>query len=243
MQSFNTYSYIPSVHTAKSSKYSSLIKEYNSIFEKTILKGQKELNPDEKNTLWEGIVEVSNYISSSFNYIIQTNYDKKSPKAKAVTAMFLRLGTMFGSVEYFYKIQPTLSDLAQNSVLYSLGLDTYKNNKAFIWNKEKPNAYTTLIKHATEVVFIQLCYDFLSTEIQAIEAITESPEDFIEIGVQDSLSALEMIEKAGLYKKIPRNIEQALIDYLENGESENMDAILPYLNVIYKKLHLKAKDR
>ena len=87
---------------------------------------------------------------------------------------------------------------------------------------------------------MQLCYDFLSTEIQAIDAISESPEDFIEIGVQDSLSAEEMIEKAGLTNRIPSSIEKAVIDYLDHGETENMKAIQPYLDVIYKRLHLRG---
>ena len=235
------YRFIPSIHTVEGTKYTYLVKEYHEIFEKTILLGQKELSDQEKIKLWNGIIQVSEYIALGFKYIIRTNYDKKTPKGKAVTAMFLRMCALFGSDEYYEKIESSLSDLAQNSILYSLGMDSYKNNKAFIWNKIKPNAYTTVIKHATEVVFMQLCFDFLSTEVQAIDTIAESPEDFIEIGIQDSLSAEEMIEKAGLNKRMPSAIEKAIINYLDHGETEDLRAIQPYLDIIYKRLHLNGE--
>jgi hypothetical protein len=234
------YSFVPSIHSVSGAKYAYLIKEYHAIFEKVILVGQKELSDKEKIELWNGIIQVSEYIACGFNYIVKTNYDKKTPKSKAVTAMFFRLCAIFGSSEYYEKIESVISDLAQNAVLYSLGMDSYKNNKAFVWKKDKTNGFSTIVKHATEVVFMQLCYDFLSTEIQAIDAISESPEDFIEIGVQDSLSAEEMIEKAGLTNRIPSSIEKAVIDYLDHGETENMKAIQPYLDVIYKRLHLRG---
>ena len=231
------YSFVPSIHSVPGTKYSYLIKEYHAIFEKVILVGQKELSEKEKIRLWNGIIQTSEYISYGFNYIVKTNYDKKTPKSKAVTAMFCRLCAIFGSSEYYDKIEATISDLAQNAVLYSLGMDSYKNNKAFIWNKEKPNGFSTIVKHATEVVFTQLCFDFFSSEIQAIDAISESPEDFIEIGIQESLSAEEMIQKAGLAGRIPSSIEKAVINYLDQGEAEDIKAIKPYLDVIYKRLH------
>ena len=239
MEYSGQYRFVPSIHSVKGTKYSYLVQTYHAIFEKTIDVGQKDLTDKEKQLLWEGIIQTSEYIAYGFNYIIHNNYDKKSQKSKIMSAMYCRLCALFGEDEYRYKIEHTILDIAQNSVLYSLGIDSYKNNKAFVWDKTKPNRYATIIKHATEVVFVHLCHDYFASEIKSIDAITESPEDFVEIGAQEALYADEIIEKAGLSKKMPRAIEEAVINYLDHGETDDIKAIQPYLDIIYKRLYQK----
>ncbi|MFL1706635.1 hypothetical protein ACHJH3_06465 [Campylobacter sp. MOP7] len=228
----NGYNYIPSYVFKEGSKYQQLISSYQPLFE-LYIKNKERFDKAKSEELWQGIYHCAEYVLGSFNFMIYNSYDTKTSQDKISTAMYNRLVAVHGN-DYINTIQPQLVELAEKAIFYSLGMDVYKNNKRFLW--QSSSKYRTLLKHAIEVVFKSLIFDFLKTQTVVLD--TYDLNDFCYCDEDaDVLSGIDIIRSSGLEKQIPKCILQKLLDFLDNGDTTHQDELMPYLQEIYYKIN------
>ena len=227
------YKYKPSYIVKEGSRYAHLNKTYHKLFEKYIASKGK-LTEDENLTLWNGILELSNYVVNSFYFLIFNDYSSKTNRDRVISAMYYRLSKAFGDDYIEGNLKESISSLAENSVLMSLGMMQYKKNLAFKWSSS--SKFPSIIKHTIEVVFKALVFDYLSQEVESVNASVDLYD--IEAGeyTTEDKTAEELVELSGV--TIPSIIKGLVIEFLDGGElsEKEMKNISPYLDLIGKNL-------
>ena len=189
------FNYKPSYIYSHGSKYKDLTNEYEDLFLDFIINGKKTDN------FYYGIKEISKYIESSFYYGINQKYDTKTPQEKVIYAIYYRYVKYIGNERAALSIiKDKISDEAENSVFYSLGIETYKKRN-FKYNSGN------FIKHTIKNVFIVLLLN-----------IFKSFEYEMNIGfnmLKENESNIESKDLIDLFQYIPKDNKDRLFDYLE----------------------------
>lgn len=242
------YQYKPSWIYKTGSKYKILTEEYQDIFKSYVL------NEDikEKEKLFFGIKEISIYISDSFFYIVEENYDQKTNQEKVISAIFFKMSKIYGSSNNFKEeIKDKIEDLAELAVLYSLGME--KSTRDFVWNplgkiaKERKSDiknviqkdlsevvfFTNFIRHCLEVVFKSLVYDLMKEYSEMVNMSFNMKDIFIE---EEIKTANELIELSNVSWLMPIEIIEKVKIYLDEGEKKHLKEIQPYLELMYSEL-------
>jgi len=233
------YSFIPSFTEGTGSKYKFLTETYQDIIKQFIHAKQIESeeifkSEDDSALFYIGIEEIQNYIFNGFFYMIRDK-SKKDNLTIIISSIYYRFTKVYGSEDNARnEIESDIRDIAERSIFYALGIDTYKN-RSFRWIFEESEK--TFIKHSFDNVFKTLVFDYMKTKS---ELLTQSniveDLDIFEDCVE--LKAEEIIEKSGLKNLIPGHIQEEIIDYLNgvNLKLDRMDEINKYLVKIYERL-------
>jgi hypothetical protein len=217
----NKYSYVPSYIYSYGSKYRQLTDEYDHVFKRYISTG-------EKTDLFVAVTHISRYIAGGFFFAVKNNYDSKNAQEKIISAMYGRLKSLYGGGNNFDdEIKEKIYEIAENSVYYALGIDEYKNRKSYLWSKE--SAYENFLKHVNSVVFVSLVHDHLKS---ILEAFTE--EYNLSTEYEDTESAEDILENSNISWGISPEIKTMILDYLRDGDLDNINIIQSYLQMIYK---------
>jgi hypothetical protein len=220
----NKYTYLPSYIFKTGSKYKQLTDEYEDIFREYIKDNTK------KDGLFFGVAHVAEYIAEGFFFSVKENYDSKTNQEKIISAIYYRLTKIFKDGNFQEKLRERIFDLAEESIFYALGIDSYKNRESYLWTDD--SFYKNFIKHVSEVVFKSLSHDYLQTLMESIDNNSHE-EDVIE---DYSSSAEDLLKESGIEWSIPAEIREMIIDYLKYGDDSNMKLIQKYLVLIYASL-------
>jgi len=212
------YSYNPSYIYDKNSQYKILTERYDNCFKSFLNKESYN-----KELFFEAINDMKLYINSSFYFGIYQKYDNKTPIEKIIYAIFYRYSKIIGSIELAKaQIEYQILDLAENSIYYSLGIESYKKRN-FKWNNEK-----TFLKHTINSVFFVLLLEFFRKK--EYEFNFEFNND---IQKNNYNNVIELLNKN---KFIPRSIKDKLKLYLEcDIEYSDLNSKdIKYLEKIYE---------
>lgn len=140
---------------------------------------------------------------------------------------FIKLCMVYGKTALLNRIEYIITDLAQNSILYALGI---LDSKSYIWKKS--SVYGSVLKHSINMVFKNLLLEFFKSEVSNLDKSEFYQSDCSE------LSGSDLINLSGFADNIPAQIKDEIILYLDNGDSSKLKEIKPYLEQIYKRLEL-----
>ncbi len=234
----NKYSYVPSFMFKTGSKYKQLTDSYQHIFEKFALK--ETLSIEENKLLFIGISHCVEYILAGFFYSVKENFDSKSNQEKIITSIYNRLIKVYeGDIQLKDRIRGQLADLAENSFFYTLGIDSYKK-RSYAWSKDCH--YQNIIKHASEVVFKSLVFDYLQEQSSVLNlSKVVLSEEYVneENNEKFNLTAEDMIRESGLEDFLPIETKEKLIIYLTEGEESYHKELESTLKYMYDKLKEK----
>lgn len=234
----NKYSYIPSYMFKTGSKYKQLTDSYQDIFVKYAKK--EKLTVEENKLLFIGITHCVEYILAGFFYSVKENFDSKSNQEKIISSIYNRLVKVYaGDIQLKDRIKGQLADLAENAFFYSLGIDFYKKRN-YIWSQE--SYYKNIIKHASEVVFKSLVFDYLQEQSSVLNlSKVVLSEEYVneENSEKFNLTAEDMIRESGLENFLPIETKEKLIIYLTEGEESYYKELESTLKFMYEKLKEK----
>lgn len=234
----NKYTYIPSYIFKTGSKYQQLTNTYQPIFEKYISK--EALSIEENKNFFIGIKHCVDYIIAGFFYSVKENFDSKSNQEKIISSIYNRLVKVYeGDIQLKDKIKTHLIDLAENALFYTLGIESYKKRN-YIWSKN--SYYKNIIKHASEVVFKSLVFDYLQEQSSMLNlSKVVLSEEYIteEVNEKFNLTVEDMIKESGLENFLPRETKEKLIIYLTEGEESYYKELESTLKYMYQKLKEK----
>jgi len=233
------YSYLPSYVFQEGSRYQQLNQTYQRLFEKFLI-DENSLTKAENEKFWQGIFHCAEYVFGSFRFMIYNNYDTKTAQDKISTAIFYRLCGCYGD-DYEAELEGPLRELSEKAMFCSLNMEQHGNNKRFVWHSS--SKYRTLLKHAIEVVFKSLVFEYLKTQVIALDQRIELDDlNEYDAGQNDHLSGMDIIKQAGIEKQIPAQMLAKLLDFLDNGETKDEAILMPYLKIIYQKLSHSQKE-
>jgi len=214
-----SYVYKPSYIYKSGERYKYLTEKYEYVFKDFLDKKEYD-----KLIFFEGLEEYKKYIESSFYFGVNQNYDSKTPQEKIVYAIFFRYSKVIGSQSQFInEIKQDISDLSENAMLYSLGIDKYKKRN-FLWDREIP-----LLKHTVKKVFFVLLQDFFKKKELELNYENEINSIFTKKDIENELNS----------KRIPRNVKETIQKYLygEIDYSSLTENDLKYIGDIYDSLY------
>jgi len=222
-------------YLAKNAKtFNNLTINYQELFLKVKKNGLDILSEKEKILFFQGISDISEYISKSFEYTVFQNYDLKPNTEKILSAIFFRLSSFLGNKnEAINTFKEDIKDISENSIYLSLGLEKYKKRN-YLWN-EDCEKYNNFIKHTITKVFNNLLLDFFKEKESKLNKLSTQEDLYTNENLLDS-SAQDLIEKIEI--KIPKNIEIKILNYL-NGDINLKDLTeheKKFLNLIYNKI-------
>ncbi len=235
----NKYTYIPSFIFKTGSKYQQLTNLYQPIFEKYISK--ETLTEEENKLFFLGIKHCVDYIVAGFFYSVKENFDSKTNQEKIISSIYNRLIKVYeGDIQLQDRIKNQLTDLAENSLFYTLGIEFYKKRN-YIWSIN--SKYKNIIKHASEVVFKSLVFDYLKEQSSVLNlSKVILSEEYVteEVNEKFNLTVEDMIRESDLDKFLSRETKEKLIIYLTEGEETYHKELESTLKFMYQKL--KAKN-
>jgi len=210
------YKYNPSFLYRDSSKYKTLTEKYEENFKNYIQKKTYD-----KELLYEGIKNISEYVFSSFLYGVNEKYDNKTPQEKVIYAIFFRYSSYLGSRDLCLNlIKDNLFDLAENSLFYALGMDSYKK-RTFVWGFKK-----TFIRHCINNVYVVLLEDYF----KSIELNLNSQEHC----TYNTNNIEELINTKNIPEKSKENILKYLSCEIEINDLSETDMF--YMEDIYQEI-------
>lgn len=234
----NKYTYIPSFIFKTGSKYKQLTDSYQHIFEKYVAK--EKLSEEENKLFFIGIKHCVEYIVAGFFYSVKENFDSKSNQEKIISSIYNRMVKVYeGDIQLKEKIKNNLTDLAENAIFFSLGIDSYKKRN-YIWS---PNSYyKNIIKHASEVVFKSLVFDYLQEQSSMLNlSKVVLSEEYVndEVNEKFNLTVEDMIKESGLEDFLSEETKEKLIIYLTEGEEKYHKELESTLKYMYEQLKEK----
>ena len=251
--------------------YKELLDKYTNIFKKFINNGSsiESLTKEEKEKLFMGIKDITNYIADGFIYTFTVSKKGVDPREKILIAVYNRIVNLKMSLfsdecanskniksDIINSLNENIIDKVEFSVFCALGLERY-HKRGFVWNYLKQKEYNLIyfIKYRVAAIIIE---EYLKNEIESINNIMEyefnNSSKLISDNTVDSanmekridvLSGEELIELSGCKWIIPPEYYDNIVDFL-NGHIDKEDLLLgekktkKLLTFIYKNLKKKG---